>query len=356
MGVAASAPEEEESKLAPQTADAPAPSPVASSGDTADMSAVSIAVSRVVLLTEAQFASLEAELAEAGGKRQTLPDAAREPDDIGLTFAPALRERHTQAFYDSGAREITLRGWWLSESAGDWLLQVPIYEPVPGEANAVRFVKHDIETVPEKILDRLGLKDHARHLREGKAKSMTNLLAQAGVTVCASYSSRASVYTLNGGPSSADAPDGSRPTSLCASQEDDRRLSVSLEALHFDVRHAEDQAVSDLLFGFGNTAPSALKATVARFTLEAKVAPGPPVEQPVAKLRYDLAACICDRGLGSVVPPFEVKPAFYAYLATLRPAHLRSLYRGCVFQPPKGLAEPQDEDGIVLLPPSDKVE
>merc|ERR1740130_1371889 len=83
---------------------------------------------------------------------------------------------------------LTLRGWWLSRKSADcWSLQVPIYKPIPGEECGVRFVKHEELTVPEEILERLGLTQHAE-------------LYQAGVIVCAPISSEQTNFSLSGGP------------------------------------------------------------------------------------------------------------------------------------------------------------
>merc|ERR1740130_2221214 len=96
---------------------------------------------------------------------------------------------------------LTLRGWWLSRKSADcWSLQVPIYKPIPGEECGVRFVKHEELTVPEEILERLGLTQHAELYKAGKSTNMEKLLKQAGVIVCAPISSEQTNFSLSGGP------------------------------------------------------------------------------------------------------------------------------------------------------------
>lgn len=298
----------------------------------AKMSADMVEISRTVLLTEAQHESLENELLQEPGVERT-PAKGSEPSQ-------------SQSFYDNDDMSLTLRGWWLSQSgAGDWLLRVPVYKPVPGDGNSVRYIKHEVVTGGEEILERLGLQQHAQLFKAGKQTSLEKLLSQAGVQTCGVIYSKQVLFTLSAGSAPVDAT-GQTPNALCKLTADGRRLSVTLEALRLDVKYGENQAVANLLFMMGNAARSALKPTVAKFTLKAEASPG----LNVSELRSDLAAWIKTRNLADVVPAKEAQSSIWAYLATLRPLHLQRLYKGVVFQSPQpDLAEPQDDD---MLPPS----
>lgn len=279
-----------------------------------------VEISRTVLLTEDQSQCLEKELSEE-------PGAERK--------SPSEGDGHSQVFfYDNDGMALTLRGWWLSLSgAEDWLLRVPVYKPVPGDPNAICFVKHEELTGGEEILVRLGLPQHAELFKTGKQTNFERLLAQAGVQVCGVVHSKRVHFTMSGG-------------GLGISTADKRSLSVLLESLQLDVKYAENQAVANLLFMMGNAARKALRPAVAKFTLRAEVSPS----LDMSELRSDLANCLQIRNIADVIPAREVQSSIWAYLATLRPVHLQKLYKGSVFaQRNLELAEPQDDD---ILPPS----
>jgi hypothetical protein len=309
------------------------------------MSTVAIEVSRTVLLTETQHKKLEEDLVDAGAERQL---SGREDDQ-------------SYAYYDNDGMALTMRGWWLSHVAatGSWSLRVPIYSPIKGDDGVpigVKLEKHEELTVPEEILDRLGLTQHVELFRAGKASSLERLLRQTGVVVCAPVSSKQSCFALSGGSASdflaVLAPplgDGDESqSSRAAAKADNINLSVTFDALSLDVHYAENQAVSDLLFSLGNAARTALKPAVTKFTLRAQTKEGLCLEEAVAELRRNLAACICGHGF-NVIPAPEMNPGFWAHLATLRPAHLRALYKGNALAGFQALDKPQDADGLTRI-------
>lgn len=307
----------------------------------AKVSANMVEIARTVLLTENQHEFLEKQLLQEAGIERT-PAKGSEPSQ-------------SLSFYDNDEMSLTLRGWWLSQSgAGDWLLEVPVYKPVQGDANSVRYIKHEAVTGGEDILDRLGLQQHAQLFKSGKQTSLEKLLAQAGVQTCGVIHSKRVHFTLRARAAQAPAgATGQWADGLRKLTAGERSLSVSLEALQLDVKYGENQAVSNLLFMMGNAARSALKPTVAKFTLRAQASPG----LNVSELLSDLAAWIKMHKLADVVPTKEAQPSVWAYLATLRPIHLQKLYKGAVFKSPQpDLAELQDHDMLTdtAAPPAVK--
>lgn len=152
-------------------------------------------VRQFVLLSAEQCADLEHEMVAAEAARRnesattsTLQHAPQPPQ--GGT--PAKAASVCEVYYDNSSLLLTLRGWWLCEREGSWHLRMPV---VNSRGNPEKPLMHyeDI-IVPEDILDRVGLVQHADALRQGAAKSVERLLAQAGVLPFARFQTEERIY------------------------------------------------------------------------------------------------------------------------------------------------------------------
>ncbi|CAK0873997.1 unnamed protein product [Prorocentrum cordatum] len=135
------------------------------------------------LVDGARGRALEAQLLAAGGqgKGEACVEGAEDAGAPGQELADAGHGPVLQTYYDSAAWNLTRRGWWLLESQGAWTLHVPQFAPDGDGGHRLQGyeqVREDAE-----ILDKMGLTEHAKALREGWGGSatMTVLLSQASV-------------------------------------------------------------------------------------------------------------------------------------------------------------------------------
>lgn len=262
-----------------------------------------------VLLNGSQLKDLESDL-----KTATEPEESPEGSESSLVGS------WEEVYYDNANYSLTLRGWWLMQRTGNWILKVPTYECV-SETEA-RHTGFETLTDLGEILERCGLMQHAKAWKSGKSTNAERLLSQVGVCPFASVNTERRSYVLR-----------QKIASSAANTEDakadvsgDMKLAVTLDALRFDVQHAEELAVSEILFAYGEAARDMLKVAVAEFTL---------VEERGVKVprQAELVASLEARGFDTPVSSTVVCPKLTTYLSLCRPAHMRALCRGGIFGP-----------------------
>eukprot|EP00747_Dinoflagellata_sp_TGD_P167539 gnl/TRDRNA2_/TRDRNA2_192122_c0_seq1.p1 gnl/TRDRNA2_/TRDRNA2_192122_c0~~gnl/TRDRNA2_/TRDRNA2_192122_c0_seq1.p1 ORF type:complete len:343 (+),score=78.32 gnl/TRDRNA2_/TRDRNA2_192122_c0_seq1:53-1030(+) len=275
-----------------------------------------VKVRQGVLITEQQRRELETEFAKAAW--------VVKPETCGSG------QTGWETYYDNEAMALTMRGWWLRDSGGDWVLHVPVYEQV-GE-DQVQFENYEEITGLEEILEKVGLTKYAEAVRKGFGMTPERLFAQAGVvpiarlhTECRTFTGRMRAGDLFGcGASGAEA--FGTPSDL------EVELTVSFDELKFDAKYAEDARVSELLFTLGNGAMKAFRSMLASFELV--VPAGDP--EAARQARSDLRALLRSRGIDQQVSLRLACPRFLDYLRVCRPAHLRALRRANAV-PPEGV-------------------
>lgn len=199
-----------------------------------------------------------------------------------------------RTFYDNGASALTLRGWWLCEQDGGWLLRVPLL--TVGQ-NQMDQAPVQTITAPDEILEISGLNQHAEVFRSGKCKDVERLLRQAGVVPFASIRVYQTIYEFT--------------------ESENPMCQLVVEHLVFDATHADDAVVSDLLFEHGEQARSHLRAAVVHVRWKGD-------SEVPAKTKFPQDLCAA---LGRSVPvhPRAAFPEAVAYLRSLRAEHLRKL-------------------------------
>lgn len=250
-------------------------------------------------LSEAQRLALAAELGcgedEAqGGGRESRSDGAWE------------------VYYDRIDFALTLRGWWLRECGGQWLLQAP----------AAEGGGYEEITVIEDILERVGLAPYAEAWKKWneKQRNLEKLLHQASVVPFARL--RVHRRTLSVPLPITGAQGGTEATEAANLAGSSAELVVGLETLHLDVKFAEDEAVSKLLFTLGGIA-ARKKLQVSMVDLS--VTGANLAEKAVASSAYAmLGESLRARGLDVTTGPC---PKAMAYVRSLRPTHHRALIR-----------------------------
>eukprot|EP00929_Paragymnodinium_shiwhaense_P036965 TRINITY_DN19770_c0_g1_i2.p1 TRINITY_DN19770_c0_g1~~TRINITY_DN19770_c0_g1_i2.p1 ORF type:complete len:277 (+),score=54.05 TRINITY_DN19770_c0_g1_i2:88-918(+) len=257
-------------------------------------------VRRVVILKAAEAEALAEEL-------QATPSSDEQPEAAGETASP---KGFWQVYYDTEAFNLTLRGWWLREENGVWILDIPV--PQGG---------YETLTDSEEILRRVGLETAAEALRSGKAKRIDNLLAQVGVQPFARLkAAQCRRGTVKGSESDAA---GSAPL-----------LEVSLDVLEFDLRYAENQAISDHLFYSPTREAMAVTEAGVADIRPCLAAAGSATSAGVEASWERLFTALRARGLERFEPPCGGPcPRLLAYLWALRPAHLRALSRSGAVPP-----------------------
>mmetsp|Transcript_37163 Transcript_37163/g.104858 ORF Transcript_37163/g.104858 Transcript_37163/m.104858 type:complete len:286 (-) Transcript_37163:64-921(-) len=254
--------------------------------------------SRTVVLSRSQRVALEGELAQLGVTAGRRTD---QPSDN----AEAMSTGKWEVYYDTADSKLTIRGWWLRQQDGEWLLRVPKY--APEGTSGIQHVGYEEITDPEDILRRVGLVEQAEAYSKGLGRTLERLFNQVGVVPFARIYVESRVYHLRqiGGHLAADSGQGSGAA-----------VSLAFDNLRFDTRYAENEAVSQLLFTHGTMARECLQATVAEF------------RQPNCSdtARAELDGCLRARGFNNYVSPRVLRPNLAAYFNILRPVHFRRLH------------------------------
>lgn len=284
---------------------------------------------RTVLLGFSQYRTIEEELVAAEPETSgPQPDGAKVEEleeEVDVRAAAVGWE----IYYDNEAFALTLRGWWLCERGGGWLLRVPVHSCSGGTdmQQQVRVTSFEEVTVPEVILERIGLPKHAELSRKSPMKKIERLLAQAGVTPFARLHTdrRFCRVSLSSGAShlaseSAEADVPSPASAIEAGME----LAVAFDVVKFDAKYAENQTVADLVSSYGAAARTCLKAALVEFKPIANLSGG---DDALRKWRADLDGILRARGLYQPVSTHLVCPKLHAYMHTLRPVHLATLRR-----------------------------
>lgn len=200
-----------------------------------------------------------------------------------------------RTYYDNPQTALTLRGWWLSETNGSWLLRVPLVPPAVAGAQNMDVALKDL-TDPAEILEVSGLTQHAELLRSGRVTQVSRLLQQAEVTPFARLRSESQSYR---------SADNLAP---CTNQ------LFEVRRLQFDPSFAEAAAVSELLFSRGAGARSALQGLLVAVPADPDCAAGASSALAHAAMR-----------LGTPVSANTAAPDAAAFIRGLRPLHLRLL-------------------------------
>jgi len=296
-------------------------------------------VRHVALLSDAQRRDLVADLLRAGAALAEAsspasaaagasPDSGADPS-AGKGpggDASARPSGPWEVYFDNEEFALTLRGWWLREYDGAWLLKVPTLQLGPDGSTSVGY---DELTDPPEILERAGLKPHAEVMRKGHPRPMQSLLAQAKVVPFARMHTTREVYRLDLGAAAAPSLPGAAALRSCGAL-----LEVTLDAARFDIKHAENEAVAESLFQHGNTAPEFLRATVAELRLSGTSGPtgAPGAEQELLAFARGRGICkpACVRG---------ICPKLAAYLQRWRPVHMKALLRAGMIADPAAPAQ-----------------
>lgn len=217
-----------------------------------------------------------------------------------------------EVYYDRIDFALTLRGWWLRERGGEWLLRAPAAEGGYEELSDI-----------EEILERVGLAAYAEAWKRWseKQRNLEKLLHQASVVPFARFRSHRHA-SLSVPLPSAGAQGGEQAAEAASLAGPGAELQVGLETLHLDVKFAEDEAVSKLLFTLGGIAARKnLQVSVVELSLTGEAL----AEKAVAgSARAKLDESLRARGLDVSAGPC---PRVMAYVRTLRPAHHRALLR-----------------------------
>lgn len=253
-------------------------------------------------MSDARRQELEAELKRLGAAESSSRGQGTSEESI----TPASPAGTWETYYDNAELALTLRGWWLRETCGGWLLRVPEIPFVAMESAvlalpAAAAYSYEEITEPALILEKVGLVQHAEAFRKGVVASFETLLAQAKVLPFARLHTTRRAFCL---PFPSTTSDGAE-------------LTVIVDSTRFDVKYAENEAVAESIFDHGNAAGRRLRIS----QVELRLAGGAKVG------RAALTSFLQERGLCSLDRDVGMCPRLLTFLRAWRPAHLRGLLR-----------------------------